>query len=439
MPVLGRAQRKERYKRRHDCRRGGQIARATEWATAMRFFFLSAVKDLRRYRRDSTSLLLWFVLPLVIAALIGTVFGRDNANLQGLLLIADEDHGYAGTFLRESISRGPLGTILAMQQVARADGRQRIDKGDGSALLIIPKGYDRAVMMDEPAQWTLITNPELSIMPRIVREVASANVDAANYLQQVAGSQLRVFHDTPVSQRSLLDLATGVGRSASGVNIYLNPPRIKVKTTEVGDPSAHRQSISEMLFPGIVLLVILMMSAGMSMEIWKDAAAGAPRRVAAASSSLSGFLAGKVLATSIVLMAAILFTFAAGRATFGVPLRALPLALAWAGASAVATYCGLLLMQLLLASEHTATTVGGLFLVPLAMIGGCFFPLESMPANFARVAGFTPNGWMLVRLKAMLAGPVPHASLAHDFAVLLGAAGILFLLVRRAMEHRLVA
>jgi ABC-type uncharacterized transport system permease subunit len=73
------------------------------------------------------------------------------------------------------------------------------------------------------------------------------------------------------------------------------------------------------------------------------------------------------------------------------------------------------------------------------MIGGCFFPLESMPANFARVAGFTPNGWMLVRLKAMLAGPVPHASLAHDFAVLLGAAGILFLLVRRAMEHRLVA
>jgi hypothetical protein len=46
---------------------------------------------------------------------------------------------------------------------------------------------------------------------------------------------------------------------------------------------------------------------------------------------------------------------------------------------------------------------------------------------------------MLVRLKAMLAGPVPHASLAHDFAVLLGAAGILFLLVRRAMEHRLVA
>jgi ABC-2 type transport system permease protein len=194
-----------------------------------------------------------------------------------------------------------------------------------------------------------------------------------------------------------------------------------------------------MLFPGIIVLVILMMSAGLSMEIWKDAAAGAPRRVAAGASSLAAYLGGKVTATTVVLMTAVLVTFAAGRATFGVPMRALPLVFAWCAGCAVATYCGLLLIQLLLASEHTATTVAGLFLVPLAMIGGCFFPLESMPENFARVAGMTPNGWMLVRLKAMLAGPVPAAALARDFAILLAAAAILFLLVRRAVERRLVA
>jgi ABC-2 type transport system permease protein len=405
----------------------------------MRFVWLSAVKDLRRYRRDAASLLLWFVLPLVIAGLIGAVFGRDDADLQGLLLIADEDHGYAGTFLRESISRGPLGPILAIQQVERGLGRQRIDRGDASALLIIPKGYDRAVMLDEPAQWTLITNPELSIMPRIVREVAVANVDAAGYLQQIAGSQLRVFRDTPVTRRSLLDLASGVGRTAGGPLTYLNPPRIKLRTAEVGDPSAHRQTISEILFPGIVLLLILKMSAGISLEIWKDAAAGAPRRVAATPSSLAAFLAGKVAATAVVLITAILFTFAAGRAAFNVPLRALPIALAWSATCAIATYCGLLLIQLLFASEHSATTVAGMFMVPLAMIGGCYFPIESMPADFARVAGLTPNGWMLLRLKSILAGPVPRAELARDFALLLAASAILFLLVRRAMERRLVA
>ncbi len=66
----------------------------------MRFFWLSTVKDLRRYRRDATALALWFVLPLIMTATIGLVFGRGDANLQGLLLIADEDGGLAGTFLR---------------------------------------------------------------------------------------------------------------------------------------------------------------------------------------------------------------------------------------------------------------------------------------------------------------------------------------------------
>jgi hypothetical protein len=43
-------------------------------------------------------------------------------------------------------------------------------------------------MRDQPAQWTLVTNPEQMLMPRVIREVASANVEAAFYLQRIAGS-----------------------------------------------------------------------------------------------------------------------------------------------------------------------------------------------------------------------------------------------------------
>jgi ABC-2 type transport system permease protein len=194
-----------------------------------------------------------------------------------------------------------------------------------------------------------------------------------------------------------------------------------------------------MLFPGIVLLVILMMGSGMSLEIWKDAAAGAPRRVAATPSSLSAFLAGKVAATSAVLLVAILVTFGAGRAAFHVPMRAVPLALAWSAGSAMAVYCGLLVIQFWMASEHTATTVAGLFLVPLAMLGGSFFPMEAMPAGLASFAAHIPNGWMLVVLKSILAGRVPAADLAQEFAILLASGTVLFLLARWAMERRLVA
>jgi ABC-type multidrug transport system permease subunit len=405
----------------------------------MHFFWASVVKDLRRYRRDPITLALWFALPFVIAGMIGLVFGRGNGRPQGLLLIADEDGGLAGAFLRESISRGPLGTMLAIQRVERAEGRRRIDQGEGSALLIIPQGYDRAVIRDEAAQLTLITNPEERFMPQVIQETTSAMMNAAYYLQQIAGSQLRKFEDTPLSRRSLTDLAGGVIRSTRAVNTYLQPPRIVVKPVPIGDPSAHRPSIAEILFPGIVFLVILMMSAGMSVEIWRERAAGSVRRLAGSAASLNGFLAGKAAVASLVLFIAIALTFGFARLIFQIPMRAAGLAIAWSGFAALVLYCGLLVAQLLLAGEHTATTVCGMIMVPLAMLGGSFFPIEAMPDSFARFAAITPNGWMLLRLHAILTAPVAAAELARTFGILTLAAALLFALARRQLIRRLAA
>lgn len=398
----------------------------------MRFFWLSAVKDLRRYRRDATALGLWFLLPLIMAGMIGLVFGRGDAKTQGLLLIADEDSGLAGTFLRESISRGPLGPMLGIQQVARAEGRQRLAHGDGSALLIIPKGYDRAVMHDEPAHWTLVTNPEQLLMPRVVREVASANVEAAFYLQRIAGSELRAMEDGPHWRTAFRD----VGRAASGVNTYLDPPRIVLKTTVIGDASVRRRPIAEVLFPGTVLLVILMMSAGLSQEIWKEKRAGAVRRVAGTPAGMHAFLAGKLTATFAVLLVAIGISFAAERLVFDIPMRACALAVAWSGCAGVVVYGGLLVMQLLLASERTASTVSAMTMVPLAMLGGSMFPIEEMPENFAHFARYTPNGWMLVTLRSILSAPVARAELARDFTLLLVSGALLFGLAGRLLNRR---
>ena len=398
----------------------------------MRFFWLSTMKDLRRYRRDATALGLWFLLPLVMAGIVGLVFGRGDPKPQGLLLMADEDGGLAGTFLRESISQGPLGPMLAIQQVARAEGRQRLAHGDGSALLIIPKGYDRAVMHDEPAIWTLVTNLEQLLMPRVVREVASANVEAAFYLQRIAGSELRSLEDAPHWRAAFRDM----GRTASSVSTYLDPPRIVLKNTVTGDPAARRRTIAEILFPGIVLMVILMMSAGLSQEIWKEWRAGAVRRASGTPAGIPAFLGGKLAATFAVLLVAIGISFTAERLVFDTPMRACGLAVAWSGCAGVVVYGGLLVVQLLLATERTASTVSGMTMVPLAMLGGGFFPLEFMPENFARIAAYTPNGWMMVKLRAILSAPVAAPQLARDFGLLLVAGTLLFGLAVRLLNRR---
>ena len=287
-------------------------------------------------------------------------------------------------------------------------------------------------MRDEAAQWMLITNPEQQLMPQVIREVASANLDAAFYLQRIAGTQLRALGDTPEWRTAFRDM----GRASSGVAAYLDPPRITLKTTAVGDPAAARRTVSQILFPGTVLLVILMTGSGLSLEIWKESRAGAVRRVAGTPAGMHAFLAGKLAATFAVLLLAILITFAAERVAFDIPMRAWALAIAWSGCSGLVVYCALVVAQLLLASERTASTVAGIVMLPLAMLGGSFFPLEAMPESFERFAGCTPNGWMLVTLRSILSSPVARPELTRDFTVLLAAGALLFGLAVRSLNRR---
>jgi ABC-2 type transport system permease protein len=158
--------------------------------------------------------------------------------------------------------------------------------------------------------------------------------------------------------------------------------------------------------------------------------------VAGAPAGIRPFLAGKLAATLAVLLVAIGITFAAERLVFGTPMRACALAVAWSACAGVVLYGGLLVVQLAVASQRTASTVSGMVMVPLAMLGGCFFPLEFMPENFARFATYTPNGWMLIQLRSILSTRVAAAILARDFALLAAAGALLFELAGRLLNRR---
>jgi ABC-type Na+ efflux pump permease subunit len=369
----------------------------------MRFALASAWKDLRRLRRDTPTLLGWLLLPLVVAGLIGMTFGRQDIHPHGLLLIADQDEGLAAAFVRESVSRSDVGRMMALESADAAEGRERMNRGEASALLIIPKGFDDAVRQNQRAELELITNPEEPIMGRLAREVASATVDAAVWAQKTMQS-------------------TGaLGGAMVGASHYLYPPTIAVRTTIV-EPPGTPKTVGALLFPGTVFLVVLIVAQGMSMEIWQERGAGAVRRLLGARGRVYGLLAGKVAATSVLFLLAVVVVFAAGRFMYRVRMEAPVTAAVWATCSAVVFYLALLVAQLALASERTALMVAAAIVMPLSMLGGSFFPVEIMPETFARIAHAVPNGWMLAQFKLALNG---HG-MSKSFAVLAAAGAVAF-------------
>src|SRR3974390_1437208 len=105
----------------------------------MRSLWTGMRKDWQRVRRDPLALGTSLGIPLVLAVLLSLVFGRGQPRPEGRLLVADQGGTMVRNMLLSGFQREPLSQMFTIEKVPVAAGRERINHGDASALLIIPK------------------------------------------------------------------------------------------------------------------------------------------------------------------------------------------------------------------------------------------------------------------------------------------------------------
>ena len=125
----------------------------------------------------------------------------------------------------------------------------------------------------------------------------------------------------------------------------------------------------------------------------------------------------------------------AGMLYLELPLRRLPLALAWTAGSGVVLFLLLMAIQLHATSQRAGSVLTSSLVFPLLFLGGSMFPFEVMPDRMATIGRRTPNGWALQSLKDILFGRADAAELGAALAVLLAVALALFLLCERRMRR----
>ena len=150
----------------------------------MGFVLATARKDLLRLRRDWPSLLLWIGIPLLVGGILVLMFGGD-ASPRARLLVADEDESIVGRLVTGGFSQGPLAEIVDVEAVESDEGRRRIEKGDGSAFLVIPEGFGDALLDGRAASLELVTNPSQSILPEILVSSLDVELEAAEVLRRL--------------------------------------------------------------------------------------------------------------------------------------------------------------------------------------------------------------------------------------------------------------
>lgn len=403
----------------------------------MRFVLATARKDLLRIRRDWPALLLWIGIPLMVGALLVLMFGGEDAGPHGTLLVVDEDGSLAGRFVTGAFQQGALAEIVDVEPVDLEEGRERIEAGDASGLLVIPEGFGQAVLDGEPARLELVTNPAQTIVPGILEETLDIALEAAEVLRQlfdqpldriVAGSGADGFP----ADSAVASISTAFNRAAEDASAWLFPPPITIETVTTGDEESF--DFARAFFPGMLILALLFMAAGLAADVWSERRQGTLRRAVSAPRGAGAILAGKWLAGAAALGVVAAVGLAAGRWLFSIEVALPVVAWAWMVLTGTALLALFTLVQLFARSEKTGNVLANALTLPLAMLGGSFFPFEAMPEWMVPIGQATPNGYALMRLRSILEGAVDPAVLALSAAVAVGVIVVLGWLAGRRLR-----
>jgi len=187
---------------------------------------------------------------------------------QGRLLVTDEDNSLLSHALTGAFGRGPLSKMVLVENVSREGGRDRINRGDGSAYLIIPKGLQDAYLRNQPFRLQLFTNPGQRILPKIIGETLSIAVDGGFYLQRFASEQLRAIHlDQAPSDEVIVRTSRTVNQLVARLRKYLFPPLIDLEMAVI-QAKTETQSFASLFFPPMFFMALLFVAKALSGEIW---------------------------------------------------------------------------------------------------------------------------------------------------------------------------
>jgi len=350
----------------------------------MRFVGISALKDLRRLRREPVTLLTWIAIPTFVAVILTLVFGPKGTQPHGTLLIADEDHAIAASMVENAFTQGALGRMLTIEKVSESEGRRRMSRGEASALLLIPAGFTNSFISSSPVTVDLIRNPAQRILPAMIEEALGIIMDRAASFQ--AG-----------------------------------PPLIQVQANVIPEKTEQSAGFAAIILPGALFMAIFFIAGALAADMWRERATGALRRIATTPVTLGSFLAGKLVASALVFAIVGALGLFAAQELMDLRIANFGAAIAWIALAGCGLYLMVMIIQSAASSERVSTLLTNFVTLPLVMLGGGFVPFEWMPRTLANIGELTPNGWAVMQLRAVLSDSLAPAAFAGIAAFIVAA------------------
>lgn len=378
--------------------------------------------------RDRGELVSMFFLPLLLTYVFGVAFGSQGADRPILVMWEDSERGaYSQQILDIVDAEGSIEVQVADYD----DAREKLETGESSVIVRVPEGFDADIEAGRDVSLLLEQSPgsqrgtaSSEVVSGAVSRV-SANIQAARVTGDVwpAGS--------PPAFSSAYELADS----------YWDPdPPISVTGVAVSQSDVRSDSVlaaSNVQYSvGFTIMFVMFMAFGSAGGILEEREQGTLRRLIITPSTRAHILGGKIAGVIGTSSIEAFILVGLGALAFAVPWGRDPLALVLMLGAYILASAGLAVFTTaVVRTRSQLSAIGPIASTALAMLGGCYWPIEVTPPFMQTIAKFTPTGWgmaglldVVARGQGLEAALVPAGVLLAMAAVFFGA-GLFFLKV----------
>jgi ABC-2 type transport system permease protein len=336
--------------------------------------------DVRIYLTDRRAMIVGILVPILIAAFFGYVFGGNGSETGKIpLALVDEDRGAVSSAIAADFANEPL---VALRTLDRSQAEQQVRSGKVQVAALLPQNFGaeatRALKgADTKPRVELLIDPSQAMSGRVIEGLFAQH--AMHEISKAAFS----------------------GDAASGLQGGLSIP-YAIATIKVTSPAKIPYNGYAHSFAGMTTQFILFagIDAGILLLLTRER--GIWQRLRSAPLSKTEFLLARTLATTLVSLFQFTVIYCAAIGIFGVRIGGSALGFATLAVALCvlnATF-GLMLSSI----GRSAGATRGIAMVVtllLVMIGGAWVPSFVFPSWLQRASLAAPTRWAVDGLDAM--------------------------------------
>jgi len=360
--------------------------------------------NMRRLLRDKYNLIVMVILPVIFMALY--IFAGSDGNPVRVGIIDNDD-----TYLTQNLIRGLENncTVLFLKEEEIKEGllNDEIEYG-----LKIDKGFTKSILSGEEAKLKAYGIKDYN-----------GFIPAKLYINNFINSARKIARASGGDEEKF----------KKGLEYYMKG-NFEIHYKDIPDISSINYDILSGL--GFVVMFMMYMAINAAALIGEDKKLKTYERILMSPLTLKEYTLGNILSFFAVIWMQILMLFAIMKFLFEMDFgsSATSLLIFIFIYSAVSVSMGMAIVNLS-KSLKQVSALTHLIVIPISMLGGCFWPKEIMPDMLQRISEFVPVTWAIKGMEKILNGG-SITTVGNEIIVLLLFA-LVFFLVGSAQKNSL--